>query len=344
MVKRKALIIGPLPYIGHQHTIGGTTVLMQNFIDFLQGNDFPYELIISNSKKENITSHFISFFYIVAGLMTKNYKSIMLNSSFRSLFYIAPIILIFSFCTGKKFYLRIFGGNLIEVFNSSNFLKKIILDTILKYCDVCFVETKAILEYLDNKYKNRQHFHWFPNVRRKVEREQKKLGTFSKKFVFIGQIRKSKGVMEIVEVFKNLDSSYTIDFYGPIFDEELRESIINSYKGVLPPEDVTKTLCKYDVLLLPTFHTGEGYPGIVIECFAAGIPIIATNWKSIPELIQNGYNGLLVPVKDTESLTYAITSITNANYSTFSKNSLESFELYSDENNNQRITDLIFGK
>ena len=89
-----------------------------------------------------------------------------------------------------------------------------------------------------------------------------------------------------------------IDVYGPFKDGDCSEKIFENsrvdYCGVLPPEKVLPTLSQYDVLLLPSFHPGEGYPGIVIEAFSLGLPVIATNWQAIPEIVQDGENGLLV--------------------------------------------------
>ena len=43
-----------------------------------------------------------------------------------------------------------------------------------------------------------------------------------------------------------------------------------------------------------------------IDAFNSGLPIIATDWLYNKDLIKDGYNGLLVPIKDPESLSNAI--------------------------------------
>ncbi len=48
-----------------------------------------------------------------------------------------------------------------------------------------------------------------------------------------------------------------------------------------------RTLSKYDEVLLPTYYPGEGYPGIIIEAYSVGIPVITTKWKSIPEIADD---------------------------------------------------------
>jgi glycosyltransferase involved in cell wall biosynthesis len=84
-------------------------------------------------------------------------------------------------------------------------------------------------------------------------------------------------------------------------------------------------------LILPTYHVGEGYPGIIIEAFSIGMPVISTYWNSIPELISHNKNGLLVPIKDLDSLVNSISFYNQKNYKQFSKSALSSFNKFNSE-------------
>ncbi|MBF0506641.1 MAG: glycosyltransferase [Nitrospirae bacterium] len=59
-----------------------------------------------------------------------------------------------------------------------------------------------------------------------------------------------------------------------------------------------------DLLVLPSFY--EGLPNVVMEAMAVGTPVIATNVYGIPELIEDGINGKLVPAKNSGSITDSI--------------------------------------
>src|SRR5690606_22162053 len=116
---------------------------------------------------------------------------------------------------------------------------------------------------------------------------------YSKKFVFISRVIKEKGIGTILKAFENLDASYSVDIYGPIGKGDYAEEELNKrnckYKGVVPANRVIEILKKYDVLLLPTFFEGEGYPGIIIESLSIGMPVITTKWKAIDEIIIHNY-------------------------------------------------------
>jgi glycosyltransferase involved in cell wall biosynthesis len=78
------------------------------------------------------------------------------------------------------------------------------------------------------------------------------------------------------------------------------------YKGVLEPSAVIPTLRGYDVVLLPTYHCGEGYPGIVLEAYSVGVPVIATRWRALPEIVEDEICGILIEPRDSEGLARAI--------------------------------------
>ena len=124
---------------------------------------------------------------------------------------------------------------------------------------------------------------------------------FSGRCIFIGQIKSEKGVFDIITALKDRNN-LNCDFYGQIVARDNTSFFdrINScpnchYKGTLANNEIMETLDRYDVLLLPTTHPGEGYPAVIIEAFAAGVPVVTTEWKSIPELVGNGSRGILVP-------------------------------------------------
>ncbi len=106
-------------------------------------------------------------------------------------------------------------------------------------------------------------------------------------------------------------------------------------------EEVQKKLASYDFVLLPTFYSGEGYPGIIIEAFSVGLPVIATNLDGITEIVNHNKNGLLIPIKDTKSLLDAIISINDKNYKTFSKNAQITFNNFNSESIYPQIIDHV---
>ena len=83
-------------------------------------------------------------------------------------------------------------------------------------------------------------------------------------------------------------------------------------------------------MLFATYFHGEGFPGCFIDAFYSGLPIIATDWLYNKDLIRDGYNGLLVPIKSPKDLSDAILKLYYDRELTYklAKNSLEKSKDY----------------
>jgi len=68
--------------------------------------------------------------------------------------------------------------------------------------------------------------------------------------------------------------------------------------------DIPSIMKSLDILVMPSWK--EPFGRVVVEGQAAGCPVIGTNAGGIPEIIQDGVNGLLIPPKDPSSLAQAI--------------------------------------
>lgn len=68
--------------------------------------------------------------------------------------------------------------------------------------------------------------------------------------------------------------------------------------------DVRPALAVADLVVLPS--TDEGLPGIVLEAFAAGVPVVATAVGGTPELVEHEHTGLLVAARDPAAMAAAI--------------------------------------
>lgn len=145
------------------------------------------------------------------------------------------------------------------------------------------------------------------------------------RFVFISRIAESKGVLNIFKALKILDIDqhipFKIDFYGPIdpafedlFKQKLEEyPSICAYKEYLDimnaPQEAYQTLSAYDCMLFPTFWKGEGFPGVIIDAYISGLPVIASDWNMNREVIEEGVTGWIIPPKNPEALAQAMSQI-----------------------------------
>lgn len=136
------------------------------------------------------------------------------------------------------------------------------------------------------------------------------VGSFSKRILFVGRLDAVKGVPLLLDAFAAVldthpDSQLTIIGDGPARAKlEERAKALGStvtFLGYQPQEEVARLLGETDIFVLPSF--AEGVPVVLMEAMASRLPVIASRVAGIPELVEDGVSGFLVPPGDLETLT-----------------------------------------
>lgn len=330
--------MGSLPN-KHPNSIGGATMLFKNLIDYCNKAGYKYTLLTSN--RFNFSWYAIPDFlrvYCLGFFKLLGSDVAMVNVSGRGAILIAPYFILLGKIFNKKIIIRVFGGNLADTFDAAKGIKKKILAWTVKNASILFVETKVSVDYFRTY---NPHTKWLPNVREPVAAYTHK-SSFSKRFIFLGQIKTSKGIDELLAVKKRLGEDYTLHLYGPVLEDKYASLDASSgYEGVLTKEQVADTLRDYDVLVLPTFWAGEGYPGVVIEGYALGLPCITTKWNAIPEIVEEGKTGLLISPKSVDELEKAILYFDENNYPAMNKAAYQKFDEFDSEKVNDKLVHLL---
>lgn len=128
------------------------------------------------------------------------------------------------------------------------------------------------------------------------------------KFCFLSRVTEAKGIIDAIEVFIKINNEYSknickLDIYGAI-DEKIKNKInyylqkkeykdFLSYKGIISPNETTKMLEKYFMMIFPTKFDGEGFPGVLLDAFSAGIPILSSKFAYHDELLVDNETAIL---------------------------------------------------
>ena len=137
-------------------------------------------------------------------------------------------------------------------------------------------------------------------------------------FIFVGRLVTDKGINELVEVFNELCSdlkSIKLLLVGPFEDEldplsEKTKLLISSHDKIISvgyQNDVRPFFAISNSLVFPSYR--EGFPNVVMQSGAMGLPSIVTDINGCNEIIQTDYNGIIVPSKDIDSLKMAMSRI-----------------------------------
>jgi spore coat protein SA len=156
------------------------------------------------------------------------------------------------------------------------------------------------------------------------ERLKNDFGLDGKKvFLYVGRIVENKGVDIIIDAFRNIvknvskevilficggrtysDNSLS-DYLKKLHElvNDIKDNVI--FTGYVPHEEIYKYYSIADVVLVPS-RVKEGFCVITIEAMAMGVPVIATNRGAISELIESGFDGILVDSPDIKSFQKAM--------------------------------------
>ena len=134
-------------------------------------------------------------------------------------------------------------------------------------------------------------------------------------FVFVGRIVSDKGINELIKAFSELQAVENNEPTGiklllvgglendldPLNPETLAE--INQNKDIISvgfQQDVRSFFAIADALVFPSYR--EGFPNVVMQAGAMGLPSIVSDINGCNEIIIEGENGLIIPSKNVEKL------------------------------------------
>jgi len=134
-------------------------------------------------------------------------------------------------------------------------------------------------------------------------------------FVFVGRIVSDKGINELIKAFSELQTAENNQLTGiklllvgglesdldPLNPETLAE--INQNRDIISvgfQQDVRPFFAISDALAFPSYR--EGFPNVVMQAGAMGLPSIVSDINGCNEIIVEGENGLIIPPKNVEKL------------------------------------------
>jgi glycosyltransferase involved in cell wall biosynthesis len=152
--------------------------------------------------------------------------------------------------------------------------------------------------------------------------------------LFVGSFIEVKGlewlIRAVPQMVKRRPKLIVVLAGGGDLEEKLRQMVSDlglgshvRFLGIVKHEDIHKWYQRAKMLVLPSLS--EAKPMVILEAFAAGLPVVASDVGGIPEVVRHGWNGLLVEPRDEEGLAHAVCSLfdDNAFLQQCSKNALD---------------------
>jgi glycosyltransferase involved in cell wall biosynthesis len=141
-----------------------------------------------------------------------------------------------------------------------------------------------------------------------------------KVFIFVGRLVKDKGINELIAAFDKLSQTHSqvklllVGRYEPDLDPLQPETLalIESNKAIISAGyqiDVRPYFGIADALVFPSYR--EGFPNVVMQAGAMRLPCIVSDINGCNEIVIEGQNGFIIPVKSEQAIFEAMQKLSN---------------------------------
>ena len=191
----------------------------------------------------------------------------------------------------------------------------------------------------------------FEGLSKKELRKKFGFNESEKIILYVGTLRPVKGITHLIEAVNIVsEKNKRLLLIGHGEERKHLENLVKKLKienivtfvGVVPNKKVIEYMVASDVFVLPSLS--EGFPNVILEAMASGLPIVASNVGGLPEIIKNVENGFLVDPKNPEQIAEKILIILNDEKlrKTISRNNKEEAKKYSWEKVIDRLEKIYF--
>ena len=129
--------------------------------------------------------------------------------------------------------------------------------------------------------------------------------------LFVGRLVQLKGLSYLFEAMARVGACCTLTVLGPRPEVECKrlESALQHHRWLapVPHARVFEIMAQHDVLVFPSLI--EGFGAVILEAMSRGLPVITTPNTAGPDLIEEGIDGYIVPIRDADAIAERLTAL-----------------------------------
>jgi starch synthase len=141
------------------------------------------------------------------------------------------------------------------------------------------------------------------------------------RLLYVGRITQRKGIKYLLEAIKQFNKTdVELHIIGNVYGSgKAFQAYKNhyNYTAGVSQHELFKLYSQYDALVFPSIL--EGFGLVTVEAMGAGLPVITTPHTNATEVIEDGKNGYLIPIRDIDAIAMAITNLRNMDDASFQK-------------------------
>ena len=131
--------------------------------------------------------------------------------------------------------------------------------------------------------------------------------------LFVGGLSQRKGIADLFEAVDSLQGRVTLTLIGskPVSDCPVLNNALKAHNWIpsLHHEGILKEMRNHDVLVFPSLF--EGFGLVITEALSQGLPVITTPHTCGPDVITDGKDGFIVPIRSSEAIAAKLEKLYN---------------------------------
>ena len=313
--------------------VGGMATYTEDLLKSRVSDQFELIVVRSNQIRKDLHKGFlrdlvalvnagILLAAFITNLVTRRARVVHIHTNSFTGFYEKAFLTMIARLVGRKVILHIHGGMFFTFYvDAPGVLRRCVRST-LRGCDRVVVLSSAFRNQMLELGIPDERVVVLPNAvstsagldRSRAAREPE--GRARCTVLFLNRVEPSKGVRDLVEAAREVcvaEDYVRFRIVGPTtryrswLEDAIRAAGIGrrvSIEDTVEGEEKERTFQASDIYVLPS-HS-EGLPIGLLEAMSHGMACVATHVGAIPEVIDDGHNGLLVPPRDSPALASAL--------------------------------------
>lgn len=244
----------------------------------------------------------------VLNQLLANHRNIVILPAYKGVLTIVPLLVLLNAFYHRSIHYVVIGGWLMEHIRKYRLLKRMLQRLYRIYPETQMMKVDLWKAGLDN-------VQVMPNCKALpiVSKAEYDIKQIPLRLCTFSRVIKEKGIEDAAEAVRRCNEelgriAFSLDIYGKVEEREWFDTLMSNqpqyirYAGMVPFDRSVDVLKDYFALLFPTYYKGECFAGTLIDAFAAGLPIIASDWHQNAEIVTENRTGMFFPTRDVEAL------------------------------------------
>lgn len=247
--------------------------------------------------------------YIKFGLYIKKYEVVHVHMAAHASFYRKSLFIRRAYKANKKIIIHMHAGDFEQFFTTqSNEKQKTYIKRIFSLADKVILLSEEVADFFGKEISTPEKISILHNGVRMPDYLKNEYG--DQNILFLGRLEKPKGIYDLLKAIPLIleQVSNAMFYIGGDGETEVCKAIADKngfsnhvkFLGWVRGKEKEKYLKQCSIFTLPSYH--EGMPMSVLEAMSYGLAIVTTDVGGLPQMIDDGINGIMNKSGDVQSI------------------------------------------